>query len=105
MNYIPLLNMEVIKKAFEITPHEMHAALTIEIKDQLNRANIRDLKPNFWVSKTTGNKFPYFNQKYNIHKGKERFSPLGNGGQYWNDEQISDLPKNEYPYTIEYQIF
>lgn len=46
-------------------------------------------KPKYWVSLVTGNKYPY--KEYANH---------GWGGikHGW-----SDLPKDEYPYTIEYE--
>jgi len=46
-------------------------------------------KPTFHISLKTGNKFPY--KKYASH---------GKGGIYQGYE---DLPKDEYPYTLEYE--
>lgn len=46
--------------------------------------------PLYWVSLKTKNKYPY--EKYTNH---------GHGGEY---KGYLDLPKSEYPYTVEYKI-
>ena len=46
-------------------------------------------KPKFWVSLTSGSKYPY----YEFH----------NHGWGNAKEGKRDLPKDEYPYTIEYE--
>lgn len=58
-------------------------------KNNMNYPIPYKTKPEYWVSLKTGNKYPYL--KYCNH---------GKGGEY---RGFMDLPKDEYPYTIQYK--
>ncbi len=54
----------------------------------------------YWIGKSV-TKYPYFHPTYNLHENNiQRYSNHGYGNIY---RGAMDLPKNDYPYAIEYE--
>jgi len=52
------------------------------------------------VSMVTGEKYPHYNPTFSIHpNGTQLYCAFGDGDR----GNIRDLPKDEYPYLMEYE--
>ena len=56
-------------------------------------------KIKYWVSLVNGNKYPFYHPLYNLHGSDKRYSNLGIDNR---QPLVYDLPKSDYPFTVEY---